>query len=60
MECKFVAGLTGGVRRKEDESEIWGRWVRDVQRAGLGLLGGGGTSSDHVHALTAGRMLGTF
>ena len=59
MECKFVAGLTGGVRRKEDESETWGGG-NEVQRAGLGLLGGGGTSTDHVHALTAGRMLGTF
>ena len=37
-----------------------GLGVGGCGRAGLVLLGGGGTSTDHVHALTAGRMLGTF
>ena len=59
MECKFVAGLKGGLDERKTSLRL-GEGVRDVQRAGSGLLGGGGTSTDHVHALAAGRMLGTF
>ena len=41
VECKFVAGLTGGLRRKEDESETWGEGLGTSRGPGRGCWGRG-------------------